>query len=92
MIFLDPPFDFETKGMVLDAACAAPHLSPGGLAIMHLHTAEKVSTERRGLELVDRREYGQSLLLFFRREGGVSGAQPARHQLARDLTLARLGW
>ncbi len=69
VIFLDPPFDFETKALVLDAACEAPHLSHGGLAIMHLHTAEKVSTERRGLKLVDRREYGQSLLLFFRREG-----------------------
>ncbi len=69
VIFLDPPFDYETKGAVLDAACEAPHLSPGGLAIMHLHSAEKLSEERRGLTLVDRREYGQSLLLFFRRTG-----------------------
>jgi hypothetical protein len=36
---------------------------------MHLHTAEKLSTDRPGLELADRREYGQSLLLFFRRAG-----------------------
>jgi 16S rRNA (guanine(966)-N(2))-methyltransferase RsmD len=69
VIFLDPPFDYPTKGEVLDAACAAPHLSPEGLAIMHLHTAEKLSTDRPGLELADRREYGQSLLLFFRRAG-----------------------
>ena len=69
VIFLDPPFDFETKGGVLDAACQAPHLSPGGLAIIHLHSAEKLSMERPALELVDRREYGQSLLLFFRRKG-----------------------
>jgi 16S rRNA (guanine966-N2)-methyltransferase len=67
IVFLDPPFDMEGKGPVLDAACAPPHLSLGGLAIMHLHTAEKLSTERDGLELVDRRTYGQSLLLFFRR-------------------------
>jgi 16S rRNA (guanine966-N2)-methyltransferase len=68
VIFLDPPFDLEGKGATLDAACSAPHLSPGGLAIMHLHSAEKLSTERPGLVLTDRREYGQSLLLFFRRK------------------------
>ena len=66
LIFLDPPFDFLGKGEVLDEACAPPHLAGEGLAIIHLHTAEKVSTERPGLELADRRTYGQSLLLFFR--------------------------
>jgi 16S rRNA (guanine966-N2)-methyltransferase len=69
-VFLDPPFAAEGKGAVLDTACRSPHLAEGGLAIMHLHTAEKLPTDRPGLELVDRREYGQSLLLFFRREGG----------------------
>ena len=67
VVFLDPPFDYPTKGDVLDAACRRPHLSEGGLAIMHLHSAEKLSTDRPGLVLDDRREYGQSLLLFFRR-------------------------
>jgi 16S rRNA (guanine966-N2)-methyltransferase len=67
VVFLDPPFVTEGKGAVLDAACMPPHLAPGGLAIMHLHTAEKLVTEREGLELADRRTYGQSLLLFFRR-------------------------
>lgn len=69
LVFLDPPFDFEGKAAVLDLACAAPHLSPGGLAIMHLHRAEKLPTDRPGLVLSDRREYGQSLLLFFRLKG-----------------------
>ncbi len=70
IIFLDPPFDFDDKGAILDAACAPPHLSPGGLAIIHLHTAEKLETERPGLALDDRRAYGQSGLLFFRRREG----------------------
>ena len=30
MIFLDPPFDFEGKGVVLDEACALPAPRPGG--------------------------------------------------------------
>jgi 16S rRNA G966 N2-methylase RsmD len=68
-VFLDPPFDLEGKGAVLDSAGAAPHLAPGGLALLHLHSAERLDTEREGLELVDRRAYGQSLVLFFRRRG-----------------------
>jgi 16S rRNA (guanine966-N2)-methyltransferase len=66
IIFLDPPFDFPAKGEVLDEACRSAHLRDEGLAIIHLHTAEKLATQRSGLELADRRTYGQSLLLFFR--------------------------
>jgi 16S rRNA (guanine966-N2)-methyltransferase len=64
LIFLDPPFDFAQKEAILDESAA--HLADEGLVLMHLHRAEKVSTDRPALELVDRREYGQSLLLFFR--------------------------
>jgi len=66
IIFLDPPFAAEGKGAILDAAGASPHLAPHGLAILHLHSAEKLATDRPGLELADRRAYGQSVLLFFR--------------------------
>jgi 16S rRNA (guanine966-N2)-methyltransferase len=72
VVFLDPPFDAEGKGDVLDAACRPPHLSAGGLAIMHVHKAEKMASERAGLVLEDRREYGQSTLLFFRPTGMTS--------------------
>ena len=68
IVFLDPPFDWPGKEALLDAACAPPHLSEGGVAILHLHSAEKLSTALPGLVLADRREYGQSLLLFFRKE------------------------
>jgi 16S rRNA (guanine(966)-N(2))-methyltransferase RsmD len=70
VIFLDPPFDAEGKGAVLDDACRPVHLSPGGVAIIHLHRAENLETDRPGLELADRRVYGQSILLFFRRREG----------------------
>jgi 16S rRNA (guanine(966)-N(2))-methyltransferase RsmD len=66
LIFLDPPFDAEGKGDVLDAASRPPHLAAGGIAIMHVHKAEKIAAERADLVLDDRREYGQSTLLFFR--------------------------
>ena len=69
LIFLDPPFDFANKGEVLDEACQPPHLAAEGLAIIHLHIAEQFGTDRPGLELADRRNYGQSLLLFFRYRG-----------------------
>ena len=67
LIFLDPPFDYASKGNVLDEACRPRHLAGEGLAIIHLHTADDFATQRPGLELADRRTYGQSLLLFFRR-------------------------
>ena len=76
IVFLDPPFDREGKGPVLDEACRPTHLAAGGLAIIHLHSAEKLSTDREGLQLVDRRAYGQSLLLFFRRSDDEQPVPP----------------
>lgn len=71
IVFLDPPFAREGKEAILDEAGSPAHLAPGGLVILHLHSAEKLSTEGRlGLELADRRAYGQSILLFFRPKGG----------------------
>jgi 16S rRNA (guanine966-N2)-methyltransferase len=63
--FLDPPFAFEGKESVLDEA--AGHLAPGGVVMMHLHRAEPLEAERPGLEEIDRREYGQSRVVFWRR-------------------------
>jgi len=72
LIFLDPPFAREGKEAILDEAGGPPHLAPEGLVILHLHSAEKFSVDDRpGLELADRRAYGQSLLLFFRRKGAA---------------------
>ena len=63
--FLDPPFAFEGKEEVLDAA--AGHLAPGGVVLMHLHRAEPLAADRPDLEEIDRREYGQSLVVFWRK-------------------------
>ncbi len=73
IVFLDPPFDAPGKAAVLDAAGDPAHLAADGMAILHLHRAEKLQTERPGLVLADRREYGQSVLLFFRQK-----ARPSR--------------
>ena len=67
IVFLDPPFDFPTKLKVLDAVAEGPHMAEGGLAIMHLHRAEKLETDRARLVLEDRREYGQSVVVMFRK-------------------------
>lgn len=64
-VFLDPPFAFGDKEAVLDAAAA--RLAPEGVALMHLHRAEALEADRPGLEQIDRREYGQSLVVFWRR-------------------------
>lgn len=67
IVFLDPPFDYPGKDGLLDAVRAGPHLRSDGLVLIHLPRAEQLATARPGLELADRREYGQSLLLFYRR-------------------------
>ena len=67
-VFLDPPFAFEGKEAVLDEAAA--HLAPEGVVLMHLHRAEALAADRPGLEPIDRREYGQSLVVFWRRREG----------------------
>lgn len=65
-VFLDPPFAFGGKEAVLDAA--AGHLAPEGVVLMHLHRADPLASDRPGLEEIDRREYGQSLVVFWRRK------------------------
>jgi hypothetical protein len=38
---------------------------------MHLHRVERLEAVRPGLEEIDRREYGQSLVIFWRRRVGA---------------------
>jgi 16S rRNA (guanine966-N2)-methyltransferase len=66
-VFLDPPFAFAGKESVLDSATG--HLVRGGIALLHLHRAEPLAADRPGLEEIDRREYGQSLVVFWRQRG-----------------------
>jgi 16S rRNA (guanine966-N2)-methyltransferase len=68
VVFLDPPFDLAGKAAFLDGIAEGATLAAEGLAIIHVHRAEVLETERAGLGLVDRREYGQSILLFFKRK------------------------
>ncbi len=74
VVFLDPPFAYPGKGSLLDVVAAGNHVSGGGLVLVHMHRAEKLETERSGLRLVDRRQYGQSVVLFFRPEASPAGA------------------
>jgi 16S rRNA (guanine966-N2)-methyltransferase len=76
LVFLDPPFNYGDKDGALDAVFEGPHLSPGGLAVLHVHRAENLGTVRPGIALTDRREYGQSTLLFFRRREETRSTLP----------------
>ncbi|HTP57573.1 MAG TPA: RsmD family RNA methyltransferase, partial [Spirochaetia bacterium] len=66
IVFLDPPFDAEGKGALLDQIAAGDHVAPDGLLLLHVHRAEGLEADRPHLVLDDRRSYGQSTLLFFR--------------------------
>ena len=66
IVFLDPPFDAEGKGALLDETAASGHVAQGGLVLIHVHRAEGLDADRALLLLDDTRTYGQSTLLFFR--------------------------
>jgi 16S rRNA (guanine966-N2)-methyltransferase len=69
LVFLDPPFAHTRKEDLLESVFGGKHLSPEGLAVLHTHSAEKTGSLPPDVELSDRRLYGQSVLLFFRRRG-----------------------
>jgi 16S rRNA (guanine966-N2)-methyltransferase len=66
IVILDPPFNLAGKAAVLDMIAEGGHLAADGLAILHLHRSEAMEIRSPAFELADRREYGQSILLFFR--------------------------
>ena len=74
VVFLDPPFDLAGKASFLDGLAEGRTLAEEGLAILHLHRSEAGKIQSAGLSLVDRREYGQSILLFFKRKAGDATA------------------
>jgi 16S rRNA (guanine966-N2)-methyltransferase len=66
-IFLDPPFGQKGTQEVLRAIVARGTLAAEGLLMAHLPREGLPAEPLEGLRLADRREYGRSVVLFFRR-------------------------
>lgn len=65
LIFLDPPYDQGWIDRCLKALEKYPLLKPGALLLCE-HSPREIPTFFGGLEKVDERKYGQTLVSFFR--------------------------
>jgi 16S rRNA (guanine(966)-N(2))-methyltransferase RsmD len=66
VVFLDPPFGQKGLERVLRSIVDRGILAPEGLLLVHLPRERVPAREPEGLRLTDRREYGRSVLLFYR--------------------------
>jgi 16S rRNA (guanine966-N2)-methyltransferase len=66
-IFLDPPFRQKGTNEVLRSIVAGGTLADEGLLMAHLPREALPAEPPEGLRLADRREYGRSVVLFYRR-------------------------
>jgi 16S rRNA (guanine(966)-N(2))-methyltransferase RsmD len=65
-IFLDPPFGQKGTEQVLRTVVARGVLAEGGTLMAHLPREGLPAEPPEGLRLSDRREYGRSVVLFYR--------------------------
>jgi len=65
-IFLDPPFRQKGTAELVGRIVERGLLAAGGLLLAHLPREELLPERLCGLELTDRRDYGRSVVLFFR--------------------------
>ncbi len=67
-IFLDPPFGQKGTGELVALLAERGVLAPGGLLLAHLPREQLLPELLAGFRLADRRDYGRSVLLFYRRD------------------------
>ncbi len=67
-VFLDPPFRQRGTAELVRLVVEKGVLAPAGLLLAHLPREELLPERLAGLALADRRDYGRSVVLFYRRE------------------------
>jgi len=71
-IFLDPPFPYRFKWDLLARIAVSPLVIPGSRVLIHRPFQEKGPESIAGLEKEESREYGRSVVDFFRAAGPSS--------------------
>jgi 16S rRNA (guanine(966)-N(2))-methyltransferase RsmD len=66
LIFCDPPFPYRFKKELLASIASSPLVAPGSLVLMHRPREDRPGDTVGALVLEDRREYGRSIVDFFR--------------------------
>ena len=67
IIYLDPPFTFKNKAGIISGVVGGKLLNPGGGLIIHLPVEESLPEVIGGIRLQDKRKYGRSILLFYKK-------------------------
>jgi 16S rRNA (guanine966-N2)-methyltransferase len=67
IVFCDPPFPYRYRAELLDSLAAGPTLSSGGLALIHYPREDALPDALSSLSLEDEREYGRSVVRFYRK-------------------------
>jgi len=65
-IFLDPPFPYQFKWDLVSRVAASPLVSGGSVILMHRPRQDYQKEDIAALERTDLREYGRSVVDFFR--------------------------
>lgn len=65
IIFLDPPFPYKYHQSLIEMVARGDLLNPGGVALMHRPKEKEMPDSVLQLKLVDRREYGRSIVDFY---------------------------
>ena len=66
VIFLDPPFPYEFRLELLSKLARSPTLADDGLLLIHHPREDRLPAESGRLRLVDEREFGRSLVKFYK--------------------------
>lgn len=70
IIYLDPPFPYKFKQQLIQFLSESRMLNEDTIIIMHHPSEDKFKDEVGCLEKYDRREYGRSILTFYRVKEG----------------------
>ncbi|HEY9053198.1 MAG TPA: 16S rRNA (guanine(966)-N(2))-methyltransferase RsmD [Rectinemataceae bacterium] len=67
VVFMDPPFPYAYRLDILKSIQASQSLAPGALCIIHFPLEDKLPQSVGSLRLEDEREYGRSIVRFYRK-------------------------
>jgi 16S rRNA (guanine966-N2)-methyltransferase len=77
-VFLDPPFRQKGTAQLVRLVVQKGVLAPAGLLLAHLPREELLPERLAGLALTGRRDFGRSVVLFYRRAGPLPELPEAR--------------
>ena len=67
IVFCDPPFPYQYRAELLRILAEGPTSAPGGLVLLHYPAEDRPPKELALLSLEDEREYGRSMVRFYRK-------------------------